>query len=238
MRFAHLQKSLSCFIVLIVISILSYEFTFASSKFEDKTTAECLEDNSCQQAILNRIETRMGGLDYQAGFPTAATVERLYDEMDYQRAVLAHQISDNLVSYYSMHTGSQKSLKGSKIGDLVVWEKFLDTKGLVLTGNDTTVYGMAYMDLYKNGPMVVEVPKSPFLGSILDLWQVPLTGIDSNGGTFVIATEGYKGEINLPKGAKLLRSRTSVAAFFARGLIIEWGKGVKSPLDCIKTLYI
>ena len=46
----------------------------------------------------NRIETRMGILDYQAGFPTKNTIERLYDEMDYQRAVLAHQISDNLVS--------------------------------------------------------------------------------------------------------------------------------------------
>ena len=70
------------------------------------------------------------------------------------------------------------------MGDLVVWEEFLDTKGLVLTGNDTTVYGMAYLDLGKNGPMVVEVSASPFLGSILDLWRVPLSSIDSNGGTF------------------------------------------------------
>jgi hypothetical protein len=46
----------------------------------------------------------------------------------------------------------------------------------------TTVYGMAYLDLNTNGPMVVEVPPSPFLGSLLDLWQVPLSGIDSNGG--------------------------------------------------------
>jgi hypothetical protein len=221
MSFIHLKMNLSSFIMLIVISILSCEFAFASSKFEDKTTAQCLEDNSCQQAILNRIETRMGGLDYKAGFPTAATVERLYDEMDYQRAVLAHQISDNLVSYYSMNTGPLEAIKGSKMGDLIVWEKFLDTKGLVLTGNDTTVYGMIFLDLGKNGPMVVKVPKSPFLGSILDLWQVPLTGIDGNGGTFVIATEDYKGEINVPEGAKLLRSRTSIAAFFARGLVIE-----------------
>ncbi len=80
---------------------------------------------------------------------------------------------------------------------------------------------MAYLDLGKNGPMVVEVSASPFLGSILDLWQVPLSGIDSNGGTFVIATEDYEGEIKVPKGAKLLRSRTSVAVFFARGLVID-----------------
>ena len=221
MSFAHLIKHSSGFVALLTISIMSCEFAFASSKFEDKTTAECLYDDSCQQAILNRIETRMGGLDYQAGFPTVVTVERLYDEMDYQHAVLAHQMSDNLVSFYSMYTGPLESIKGSKMGDLVVWEKFLDTKGLVLTGNDTTVYGMAYLDLGKNRPMVVEVPQSPFLGSILDLWQVPLSGIDGNGGTFVFATEDYKGEINVPKGAKLLRSRTSIAVFFARGLVID-----------------
>jgi hypothetical protein len=185
------------------------------------TTAECLENDSCQEKILNRVETRMGSLDYEAGFPTQATVDRIYDEMDYQRAVLAHQISDNLVSYYSMHTGTRESIKGSKMGDLVVWENFLDTSGIVLTGNDTTVYGMAYLDLAKNGPMVVEVKPSPFLGSILDLWQVPLSGIDSNGGTFVIATEDYEGDIDVPEGAKLLRSRTSIAVFFARGLVID-----------------
>jgi hypothetical protein len=31
------------------------------------------------------------------------------------------------------------------MGDLVVWKNFLDPKGIVLTGNDTTVYGMAYL---------------------------------------------------------------------------------------------
>jgi hypothetical protein len=206
---------------LFLIACLASEPVEAGTKFGEMTTAECLENNSCQEKILNRVETRMGSLDYEAGFPTQATVDRIYDEMDYQRAVLAHQISDNLVSYYSMHTGPRESIKGSKMGDLIVWEKFLDTNGLVLTGNDTTTYGMVYLDLGKNGPMVVDVPKSPFLGSILDLWQVPLSGIDGNGGTFVVATEDYEGEINVPKGAKLLRSRTSIAVFFARGLVIE-----------------
>ncbi len=56
---------------------------------------------------------------------------------------------------------------------------------------------------------------------MLDLWQVPLSGIDSTGGTFVVATEDYEGDIAVPKGAKLLRSRTSMAVFFARGLVID-----------------
>jgi hypothetical protein len=141
--------------------------------------------------------------------------------MDYQRAVLAHQISDNLVSYYSMHVGPQEAIEGAEMGDLVVWQNFLDPKGIVLTGNDTTVYGMAYLDLANNGPMVVEVPPSPFLGSVLDLWQVPLAGIDANGAKFVVVAEDHLGEVDVPEGFTLLRSRTSLAVFFARGLVVE-----------------
>ncbi len=52
------------------------------SLFTERTTAECLEEGACQEQILNRIQIRMGDLDYQAGYPTPSTVERLYDEMD------------------------------------------------------------------------------------------------------------------------------------------------------------
>jgi len=192
-----------------------------SAQSENKTTAECLADEGCQETVLRRIETRMGTLDYHAGFQTPTTVERIYDEMDYQRAVLAHQISDNLVSFYSMHVGPQEAIDGAQMGDLVVWENFLDPNGIVLTGNDTTVYGMAYLDLENNGPMVVDVPPSPFLGSVLDLWQVPLAGIDANGAKFVIVAEDYEAGVDVPKGFTLLRSRTSLAVFFARGLVVE-----------------
>jgi len=33
--------------------------------------------------------TRIGDLQYEAGFPTAETTKKLYDEFDFQRAVLA-----------------------------------------------------------------------------------------------------------------------------------------------------
>ena len=201
--------------------LISGLYADEDSKFKNLTTAEALEDDTARKAVLHTIETRLGGLEYESGFPTSSTVQRLYDEMDYQRAVLAHQISDNLVSFYSMYTGPLESIYGYKMGDLAVWNKFLDTKGIVLTGNDTTVYGMIFLDLKKNGPMVVDVPKSPFLGSILDLWQVPLSGIDSKGGKFVVVTEDYEGKVDVPEGATLLRSRTSIAVFFARGLVID-----------------
>ena len=211
--------ALSLFLTVTLLSNISQ--AGQNTKFTSKTTAECLKDKSCQEQELNRVQTRIGELDYQAGYPTSTTIEKLYNEMDFQRSVLAHQLSDNLVSFYKMHTGVKDAVKNSAMGDMVMWEDFLDPKGIVLTGNDTTVYGMVYLDLKKNGPMVVEIPPSPFLGSILDLWQVPLSGIDSEGGTFVVVTEDYEGDITLPNNAKLLRSKTSIAVLFARGLVIN-----------------
>jgi hypothetical protein len=38
--------------------------------------------------------TRIGTLHYEAGFPTADTVQKLYDEFDFQRAVLAYQSAE------------------------------------------------------------------------------------------------------------------------------------------------
>ena len=59
------------------------------------------------EAAPEKIETRLGTLKYEAGFPTPETVGRLYDEFDYQRAVLAYHMVDNLVSFYSMDVGFQ-----------------------------------------------------------------------------------------------------------------------------------
>ncbi len=100
-----------------------------NKRLEEKTTAKCREDNSCQEQILHRVEMRMGVLDYRPGYRTKETVARIDDEMDYQRAVLAHQISDNLVSFYSMYTGPSESIEGVQMGDLVVWEDYPGYQG-------------------------------------------------------------------------------------------------------------
>ncbi len=36
------------------------------------------------------VETRIGTLEYFGGYPTTETAQKLYDELDYQRAVQAY----------------------------------------------------------------------------------------------------------------------------------------------------
>jgi hypothetical protein len=154
---------------------------------------------------------------FEAGFPTNETSRKLFDEFDYQRAVLAYQMVDNLVSFYSMDVGFQGA--GVDEGDLIVMERFADPKLIALTANHTTIYGMSFMNLQRDGPMIVEVPPSPFLGGLFDLWMVPIAGIGAEGGRFLVAGLDYNGPV--PDGVQLIRSRTAIATFFARGLVIN-----------------
>ena len=106
-----------------------------------------------QKPAPTEVQTRLGSLTYEAGFPTAETSRKLYDEFDYQRAVLANQMLDNLVSFYSMDVGLQGA--GADEGDLIVWERFADPKTIALTPNDTTIYGMSFLNIQRDGPMIV-----------------------------------------------------------------------------------
>jgi hypothetical protein len=112
--------------------------------------------------------TRIGDLTYEAGFPTAETVKKLYDELDFLRAVLAYQYAEPLVAMHGMNIGLNQV--GGRTGDRYLCQHFLGPHGIALTGNSTVIYAMAFLDLAKQGPMVVEVTPGSY-GAFFDLWQ-------------------------------------------------------------------
>jgi hypothetical protein len=69
-----------------------------------------------------KIETRIGQLefthDFANGYPTDATVEKLYDERDFQRGCQAYLWSLPAVSFASWQRGITKGL-GAKNGQIV-----------------------------------------------------------------------------------------------------------------------
>jgi hypothetical protein len=182
------------------------------------TTVSAVETASASELPVRR--TRIGELRYEAGFPTAETVKKLYDELDFQRAVLAYQYVDPLVAMNELNLGLQQV--GGSEGDWYLLEHFLDRHGIALTGNNTTIYAMGFLDLRKNGPMVVEVAPGSY-GAFFDLWQQTIAGVGpigedkGRGGKFVILPTDFKD--TLPEGYYSVTSRTSLAAYFARGIV-------------------
>jgi hypothetical protein len=56
------------------------------------------------------VKTRIGTLNFERGYPTEETARKLYDEMDFQRAVQAYLWAYPAVSFESIKFGSQRDL--------------------------------------------------------------------------------------------------------------------------------
>lgn len=126
------------------------------------------------------VQTRIGRLSFERGYPTPDTARKLYDEMDFQRAVQAYLWSFPAVSFESIRIGSQRDL-GADYNVMAIADNFVDSKGTWLTANDTTIYAVTNLDLGKFGPMVVDIPPCAIVGLIVDFWQRAMTDVSLPG---------------------------------------------------------
>jgi hypothetical protein len=166
-------------------------------------------------ASPEKIETRLGTLNFFDGFPDKASAEKLYDNLDFQRAVQAYMLAISAVSQVA-NRNAFKTL-GPANTVVPIFEQLLDSRGIVATGNDNTVYSWTWIDLSK-GPLILEVPPK-VLGTANDMWQrwvidVGITGPDKGrGGKYLLLPPGYKGSV--PSGYHVVHSPTF-------GLWIPW----------------
>ena len=164
-------------------------------KSDDKAPSGALPTNGTR-------ESRIGPLAFEGGYPTDATVTKLYDEMDFQRATQAYLWAIPIVSFAKLQEQYEKVF-GQEDGDLVLMTSSRDKLGM-LTPNDTTPYLVGFLNLERTGPLVLEYPKGPTAGGILDFWQRPITDLGlsgpdrGEGGKYLVVPPGQKA----PKGAE------------------------------------
>ncbi len=103
----------------------------------------------------DKVETRLGTLSFFDGFPDKASVEKLYDNLDFQRAVQAYLLALPPVSQAANRNPIREL--GPVNATLPIFEQLMDSRSVFLTANTNTVYSWAWVDLRK-GPLVVEVP--------------------------------------------------------------------------------
>ena len=171
------------------------------------------------------VETRIGTLNFERGFPTEETKRAVFDEIDYQRAVQAYLWAYPAVSFESILIANKRDL-GVDYNDLIIADNFADPKGLWLTANDTTIYAMANVDLGRSGPIVVEIPPGAIVGLIDDFWQrsiadVGLPGPDgAKGGKFLLLPPGYKGDVP-QTGYHVLQGTMNNYNVMVRGIVVN-----------------
>jgi len=101
-------------------------------------------------------------------------VKKLYDEMDFQRAVQAYIWSIPLVSFVNWQQEENKLL-GVKNGQLVYAETY-DEKVCCLTLNVTTPYVWSFVNMKEAGPFVIEIPPgNQVRGATHDMWQIQIS---------------------------------------------------------------
>ncbi|MCB1687736.1 MAG: DUF1254 domain-containing protein [Halioglobus sp.] len=139
------------------------------------------------------VDTRLGTLRFFDGYPDEATSETLWDNLDFQRAVQAFLLGMPAVS--QMANRQAFLTLGAPNTVLPIFEELTDSRSIILTGNDNTVYSWVWLDL-SAGPMVLEVPPK-VLGTANDMWQrwvvdVGVTGPDKGeGGKYLFLPPGH-----------------------------------------------
>lgn len=172
----------------------------------------------------DRVETRIGTLEFRDGLPTETTAAALYDHLDFLRAVEVFLQCVPAASLEAMRAG-MADLGIDACHQLAIADDLLDSNPLFLTGNTDTVYVSGVIDLDRDGPTVVEIPPGCGPGTVNDAWfrfviDMGRPGPDrGEGGTYLIVPNGYDGPV--PDGAFVGESPSNVNWLILRGLLVD-----------------
>ena len=146
-------------------------------------------------ATPDKLETSIGTLTSVDGVPDAETTQKVYDNLDLNRATEAFLNCIPIASMYGLKHGLLKH--GPANTTAVLFEDLMDSKALWLTPNTTSVYMASWLEL-GDEPMVIETPPN-VLGFINDAWfkyvvDFGNAGPDKGkGGKFLIVPPGLRG---------------------------------------------
>lgn len=168
------------------------------------------------------MQTRIGTLEFKDGAPTVETASKVYDALDFTRALDAYNNSFRGASALAIVKGFEGI--GVRPGDVAIFSDLMDSNSLFLTANADTVYYLTALDLSKE-PMVVEQPTDA-VGTINDMWfswiiDIGAPGPDRGlGGKYLIVGPDYNGP--LPEGGYFVaHSKTNLALYAARAYLVD-----------------
>jgi len=141
----------------------------------------------------DRLETRIGTLNLFDGVPDDATVQKVYDNLDFLRATDAYLNSIQIASMSGMRNAYLTF--GPANTTVLLFENLMDSKALWLTPNTVSVYMACWLEL-GDEPMVIKTPPNvlglidnAFFKYVADFGNA---GPDKGkGGTTIIAPPTY-----------------------------------------------
>ena len=164
----------------------------------------------------------VGDLHFDNEYPTAETVDKLFDHLDFQRACQVFLRNITAASMYAFRLGLARDLGVDAPYKVALWEDQFDAHSLLLTPNSETVYACTFLDLATDGPTVVEIGPG-VLGFLNDMWMREVVNFgpagpdQGHGGRFLVLPPGYEGPVP-PFGFHIVRTRTYGQWVVMRGM--------------------
>ncbi len=133
---------------------------------------------------MGTIKTRIGELsfthDFENGYPTPETTQKLFDEIDFQRACQAYLWGLPIVGFAQWQHAHETTL-GARSCDIVFYPDYASKRGL-LTANATTPYALSFINLSEVGPVVIDMPEADIQGGgATNFWQIEIATIEQPG---------------------------------------------------------
>jgi hypothetical protein len=184
-------------------------------------SAQVSEETLKSLSTPDRVESSIGLLEYKDGAPTAETAQKVYDTLDFTRALNVYNNSFRGASAYGLYKGFS-GIGQTDNSAVVIFSELMDSNSLFLTGNADTVYYMSTIDLSK-GPVVIEQPPNG-LGTINDMWfswiiDAGKPGPDrGEGGKYLIVPPGYDGPLP-DSGFFVAHSKTNRVLYAMRSFL-------------------
>lgn len=181
---------------LLLATVAAVTFSCNQPQSNEETTndhAVALSEATLQGDEL--IKTNFGDIQLNQSYLTKSSIDKLNNQLSLQRAIEVYQWALPAVSFQKWYNG-QNEVYGSADMDFVESKSFNEKVG-ILTANATTPYVIAWANLAKSGPVVIDYPAGPSAGGILDFFQLSLGDLGlmgpdkGKGGKYLIVPNGY-----------------------------------------------
>ena len=188
---------------------------------------------------------------FKNDYPTKEASRSLDEELYFQRAVQTYLWALPAVNMYAMKEGQAKTF-GEGYNVMAIFENRLKANTIITTPNSDVIYGIGFLDVGKDGPMVIDAP--PMLQALIDdFWHRPIEGpeIDGvkyyadiglpgpdkgKGGKYLILPPDYEGKVDEEKYF-VYRSRTNGVFVFLRGFFDD-PKNLQPAVDNMEKIKI
>ena len=177
-------------------------------------------------------------LPFDQGYVRRNDAAALLDELFFQRAVQTYLWALPALNMFAMKEGAVQAF-GAGYQVLPVFKGRINAKTLITTPNSDLIYAFGFLDLKRDGPLVIEVPAG-LQGVIDDFWQRPVPSVGmidgrrwsgdvghagpdrGKGGGYLLLPPDYAGRI--PAGYHAYRSSTY-------GVFVFWRAPFTNPHD-------